>query len=212
MAVRVNRRLLLPLAVVALVVASGVAAGVIAGRGKLDGVFKEQPNDSDVVATVNGVQVLRRQVRLTMDVTSIGASDLSPDDVAVKAIVSAVGQALQYAEALRRGLEAPIEDAQAYIASLREQCYGPQGQECRDGIKQLGVPEEEYWENALEGSVRNLSVANLWRQVFAENGLTNAPNDELLAFKASYLASLHESANIQWQDPTLESIYNRALH
>jgi hypothetical protein len=108
---------------------------------------------------------------------------------------------------------ASLDEAIARRDETRELCYGPQGEPCREGIKALGIPEEEYWENALEGLVQDISTNNMWQAVFAENGLPSpglssvARNEELSDFKSSYAKVLREKADIQWKDQELQDAF-----
>ncbi len=200
---RQRRRLLFGLIALGLVLAGAVAAGAVLGGGKFAEIAKEHPGDPDVVAVVGDVEILRRDIRMSADFTKLGTEDV---------IVSVMDGAIKYAEARRRGLEASLEEAQAYRDSMREQCYGPQGQECRDLIAQLGIPEDEYWDQTVAGYRRGLSIVKLCQAVFEENGLSSdATNEELTAFMHEHIEDLRETASIVWKDPELERTYHQAL-
>lgn len=208
---RSRRRLLFGLIAVALIAAGAVAAAVVVGEGRFAGIGKEHRGDSDVVAVVGDVEVLRREVRISTALSRVGAPEWSADEVSERVIVGVVDEGIQYAEARRRGLEVSLEEAEAHRDSMREHCYGPEGQECRDFIDQLGVPEDEYWEQVVSGYRRGLSKVKLMQAVFKENGLwAEATNEELVAFEREYVKGLRDTTPIVWKDPGLERTYHQA--
>jgi hypothetical protein len=112
----------------------------------------------------------------------------------------------------RRGLIPTEDEAREYMRPHKEACLGANGQECRDHLERMDFDLDTYWEEvALAEYQEDLGDIRLHQAIFAEMGLQDATNEELLVATDAIEADLRDNATIVWHDAELERQYRQAL-
>lgn len=189
-----------------------VSGGAIVAQGGLGDIFKSEPNDSDIVAVVGGVAVTMRPFRTNAETERLRNPALSENEALKQAILPVLEQFAAYAEARRRGLEVPKEEARRFADMQRALCEGPDGEDCRQFIASTGMSMDEYWASAVAGYQQGLSIANLMRALVKERNLYDAADEKRLAYWSNYLHTLLGETVIEWKDSRLESLYHAVVN
>ncbi len=175
-----------------------------------------EPKDGDtmVVATVQGKDVTRGDIRRWAEFWMMTDGSMTRDAAVEKSIVAVIDQFIEQAEVERRQLTPTREEAGDYMRQHREACLGEHGAECREGVALLGFdPDSDaYWENiALPEYGKALGEIRLFQAVIEERGLESASNDEILALRNALPGERRENAVVVWHDEDLEQTYQSAL-
>ena len=112
-------------------------------------VLVQNAGDDDVVATIQGKSLTRGEVRQAADFKQEVDPSLTNDMAVKSVIVSIVDGYVIQAEVERRELVPTEDEASAFMQPHNEACTGEHGQDCRNGIEQMGLTVEEYWANIL---------------------------------------------------------------
>ena len=167
--------------------------------------------DDDVVATIQGKSLTRGEVRQAADFKQEVDPSLNNDMAVKSVIVSIVDGYVIQAEVERRELVPTEDEARAFMQPHKEACTGEHGQDCRNGIEQMGLTVEEYWANILPEYRKDLGNINLFVAVFAEQGIPDdATNAQLVTARDAYQSDLRGRASIVWHDGDLERLYEEA--
>ena len=196
------------------VVSAGIIVGSIMAQGgtNLKEALDPKDGDTEVVATVQGLDVKRGDIRrgadfwITMDPTTTEEAAIH------KSIVVVIDGFIAEAEVKRRELTPTDEEVEEYMSPHRETCLA--SEECVEIIEGLGFDpdDDEYWKNiGLPQYGRSLGEIKLFRAVVEERGLTDADNDTLAALRSTMISELRDGATIVWHDEDLKEAYNRAL-
>ena len=196
------------------VVSAGIIVGSIMAQGgtNLKEALDPKDGDAEVVATVQGLDVKRGDIRrgadfwITMDPTTTEEAAIN------KSIVVVIDRFIAEAEVKRRELTPTAEEVKEYMSPHRETCLA--SAECVEIIEGLGFDpdDDEYWEDiGLPQYGRSLGEIKLFRAVVEEKGLTDADNDTLAALRSTMISELRDGATIVWHDEDLKEAYNRAL-
>ena len=174
-------------------------------------VLVQNAGDDDVVATIQGKSLTRGEVRQGADFKQEVDPSLTNDMAVKSVIVSIVDGYVIQAEVERRELVPTEDEASAFMQPHNEACTGEHGQDCRNGIEQMGLTVEEYWVNILPEYRKDLGNINLFVAVFAEQGIPDdATNAQLVTARDAYQSDLRGRANIVWHDGDLERLYEEA--
>jgi hypothetical protein len=189
--------------------------GVVAQNGpSFSDALEPKEGDEEVVATVQGTDVTRGDIRRWAEFWMMTDDALSRDDATHKSIVSVIDRFISDAEVERRELTATREQAKEYMRPHREACLGEHGAECREALERLGFDSnsDEYWENiALPEYGKALGEIRLRHAMIKEKGLEDANNDEIIAARQDWPDELREDAVVVWHDEGLERQYQKAL-
>jgi hypothetical protein len=168
--------------------------------------------DAEVVATVQGLDVKRGDIRRGADFWITMDPSTTKDAAINKSIVVVIDGFVAEAEVKRRELTPTPEEIEEYMRPHRETCLA--SAECVAFIEGLGFDpdDDEYWEDIGSPEYgRSLGEIKLFRAVIEENGLADADNDTLVALRSTMISELRGEATIVWHDEDLEQAYNRAL-
>ena len=182
--------------------------------GNPSGAFEPIDGDSELVATVEGKDVTRGDIRRWAEFWMMTDASMTSDEATHKTIVVVIDGFIRQAEVERRQLSPTREEAEDYMRQHREACLREHGAECREGVALLGFDanSDEYWENiALPQYGKALGEIRLFHAVIKEKGLESASNDEILALRNALPGERRENAVIVWHDEDLERTYQSAL-
>lgn len=203
-------------AVLALVVLGVAVAGTTPAErgGQFDQVHVQQEDDAEVVATVQGREVTRGEIRKSADYWMAVDSNLTKDTATQKIIVSIIDGHITQAEVVLRGLAPSREETEEFMRPHTEHCMAdtPQGEECRQQIKELGFDLDTYWEKAaLPEYQKDMGDVKLHQAIFEEMGLGDADSEAKVAALGNIKTSLRANANIVWNDDELGQQYREVL-
>jgi hypothetical protein len=187
----------------------------VAQEGKYAHIYSNQTGDAEVVAVVNGIEVIRGQVRKTPAILRENQPSLTEDEAIILSIVGQIDRYILLSEVQRRGLMPAVEEAREYMESHKQACLGPQGANCKAGIREEGrnPDDETYWNSLLPGYGEDLGITRLVAAHLAEIGLTpeKGTNEERVAARAAFVDELRAKAEIVWKDQRLADLYREAL-
>ena len=196
----------------ALIVSVAAVAGTtIAQKAPFAHITAESTKDNDVVAVVNGTNVMREDISKPAEFYRTVNLDLSSDGAIELVIVSVIDDVLIDVEVERRGLTPTDADAASFMKPHKEACLGPAGQDCRDHITSLGTTVEDYWDSALPDYQRDLGSMKLFQDVFDEKAPENATHEQLVATEKAFRGQLRTNATITWNHDDLERLYKQAI-
>ena len=136
---------------------------------------------------------------------------LTEDSAVQMVIVGVLDRFIIQAEVERRNLRLTEEQTRTFIRPHKEACLGPNGQECRDHIEQLGLTTDQYWSSALTEYQDDLGQIKLFQAVFAEQAPTDADNNQPLYPEDIFRSDLRSKTAITWNDTELQRLYKHAL-
>jgi hypothetical protein len=204
----------LALLITALIITAGVVAAQ-ANPGSYwpdymhDGTYKYEQGDDDVVASVNGIDVFMGTIRKATSFLCSTSPEIS-EDAAIKQVMTELfKRRALLAEANRLGIDG-TEEGYAQYDEIKKSYNDDQ--EFRGTVQEqidlLGISEDEYWENALEGYIKTSTIVKLWNYHVSEIGMQNASYEEQWQIRNQYSDELLKKADIVWMNAELESIYN----
>lgn len=202
------------LLVVVSVVFAGIIVGSILAQGgtNLKDALDPKGGDAEVVATVQGLEVKRGDIRRGADFWITMDPSTTQEEAISKSIVVVIDGFVAEAEVDRRELTPTPEEVKEYMSPHREACLA--SEECIEIIQGLGFDpnDNDYWEEIrLLEYGKSLGEIKLFRAVIEENGLMDADNETLASLRSSMISDLRGEAKIVWHDADLERAYNRAL-
>ena len=102
--------------------------------------------DADVIATVQGRQVIRGEIRRSADFWMAIDASLTRDAAVQRTIVQVIDMFITQAEVERRQLTPTREEAEDYMRRRREACLGEHGVECRESVVRFGFdPSDDQY-------------------------------------------------------------------
>ncbi len=179
-------------------------------------LIKVKSGDDTVVATIDGTDFKKRDVRLGSDIVLAVEPGISEDEAVRQSILSKVDDYVIRAEAERRGLMPTIAEAREYMEIHQEMCMGPDGAECREFMESMGFNPEDYWtsEDVIEAYRNDLTGIRVMGQLHQEwqakvdEGLIPAEDDDIVTLKI--LDELRGDAEITWKDKRLGNLFEEA--
>jgi hypothetical protein len=204
---------LLAFVITALIITAGIIAAQ-ANPGSYwpdymhDGTYKYEQGDDDVVASVNGIDVFMGTIRKATSFLCSTSPEIS-EDAAIKQVMTELfKRRALLAEANRLGIDG-TEEGYAQYDEIKKSYNDDQ--EFRGTVQEqidiLGMSEDEYWKNALEGYIEAAKVVKLWNYHISEIGMQNASYEEQWQVRNQYSDELLKKADIVWINTELESIY-----
>ena len=195
---------------------AAIIAGTIVAQDKtsLKDALEAKDGDATVVATVDGTDVTRGDIRRAVEFKMAIDSSLTIENARSQIIVQVIDRAIAGAEIDRRRITVSDEEADAYMHRNRDLCLGENGGQCREAIKQLGfdVSDDSYWSDiALPEYKRMIAETKLFQAVIEEKSLQDADNDTLFAAQQALPNKLRANADIVWHDDDLKEVYQQAL-
>ena len=208
-----RKRLLASLLVVVTLLSGVAVTGILfAQSGDYSQVLDIAPDDSDIVAVVDGLDVTRRDLRLVPDSLMVRDPSLSEADAVARSIVSAIGIFIMQAEVERRGLVPTLAETEEFRKPYKESCDGA---ECREYLQRMGFEDyDEAWADALPGYRQDLGKIRVIQEMLGEKGLLieqGGTHEQALQARSDFGAELRANVNIVWHDKGLEEQYNQAL-
>ena len=183
----------------------------MAQKGQFSHIFVQNDGDTDVVAVVQGNTVTLGDIKKPAEFHRTVDPSLTEDESVKMVIVFVVDDRVLQAEVERRNLVPTDADTEAYMKPTKNACLGPNGQDCRDAIEELGYTSENYWAIALPEYKMALGQIQFFQAVFDEQGLSDADNEELITATDNYTAQLRSQATITWNDEDLKRLYEQAV-
>ena len=193
-----------------------IVAGTIVAQGKtsLKDALESKDGDETVVATVDGADVTRGNIRHAVEFKMAIDSSLTSEDARSQIIVQVIDRAIAEAEIDRRQITVADKEAEEYMHRNRDLCRGDNGGQCRDAIEQLGfdISDDSYWSAiALPEYKRMIAETKLFHAIIEEKSLQDADNDTLVAMQQALPGILRTDAVIVWHDDDLKQTYQQAL-
>jgi hypothetical protein len=193
-----------------------VAVGTITAQtgSKLSDALEPIEGDATVVATVQGLEVTRGDVRRAGVFWMMTDGSMTSDSAVEKSIVAVIDEFITEAEINRRGLTPTSEGVEGYMSRHRDVCLGENGAECRAAVERLGFDpnSDGYWANiALPEYGKALGEIKLFRAVIVERDMADASQEDLVALQNALPGELRKKATIVWHDEDLEETYQQAL-
>ena len=174
-----------------------------------------RPGEVDLIATVDGVVVVRDDIRLLADRLKAADPGLADDAAVKRIIIGQLEEAALLAEALRRGAVSPISEAEAYRDEQKSLCLAGLGEaDCRQMVASLGFDFEEFWIQAGPGYRAASTITRMrdelqseWRQRMGYGLLTR---QETRIVESRVRCALLENAAIRWRDEQMKGLYQEA--
>ncbi len=205
----VNRRwFLLGFAGLALVVGVLTASAVIGADPRQELLVKMArwaPDDPEVVALVDGVPVLRVEIRIGMLGAKAENPQLTDEDARRQAFRKYAATAAARAEAKRRGIQATRQEAEEFTQKQRQlSSQDPNARQLRlEDMKSRGLSEEEYWAQMVDAYAEVLTYSKLMAQVQNELPPSATP-EERGDYWMKYQESLLAKAKIEYKDKSFQ--------
>ncbi len=198
-----------------ILVAGAIVAGstsTMAQKGQFSHIYAQQDSDSDVVAVVQGKDIVRQDVRIPAEKHRTMDPSLTQDEAKQKGIRIMVTKRVIEAEVERRNLVPTESEVEDFRRATKEACRGPDGQDCRDIIEETGYTFDEYWRVTLPEYQKDLGKIRLFQAVYYELGIpSDADNEELIRTEEDFTAQLRRQATITWNDADLKRLYEEAV-
>ena len=198
-------------ALVLTIVGATVAGTTMAQKGQFVHIIAQAQDDTEIVAVVQSKDVTRAEIRKPADFYGTVDPSLTKDSAVQMVIVGVIDRFIIQAEVERRSLTPTEEETRTFMQPHKDACLGPNGQECRDHIEQLGLTTAQYWSNALPDYQNDLGDMKLFQAVFTEQAPADADSNQLLSVDDTFRSDLRRKATITWNDTRLERLYNQAL-
>jgi hypothetical protein len=167
-------------------------------------LFAGVPGDDDVVAVVDGQPIVRGAMRIAVALIREEEPALSEADARRRAFHEYAIGAAAYAEAQRRGITVPRDEARRLVEEHRAQAHEAPA-EHRAALeadrRRRGLSEQAYLDSQVEVRQRSMIVGTLYNQVVGE--LQGASQEQQLAHWHAFAERLLERASIQYKDPSL---------
>ena len=195
----------------ALVAGAVVACTSYAQIDSYEHIFTQTKGDDDVVAVVQGKDLLRGDVRKPVEYRQAKDESLTKNQATKLNIVPLVDNLVILAEVERRQLLPDDKETTEYMQHHQDVCLGEHGADCRAEIASLGYSVEEYFEVAFEDYRTTLGYIRLHHAVFEEQGVTDAGNEARSDAVDAFLATLKANAVIVWHDVELRKLYEEAI-
>jgi hypothetical protein len=170
--------------------------------------------DADVIATVQGRQVIRGEIRRSADFWMAIEASLTRDAAVQRTIVQVIDRFITQAEVERRQLTPTREEAEDYMRRCRAACLGEHGAECCESVVRLGFDpsDDQYSEDtALPKYGNALGEIRLLQAVIEERGPEDTGNEQLFDAQRVLPGELRENAVVVWHDDDLKRAYQQAL-
>lgn len=180
----------------------------------VQGLDQVLPGDIDVarvVATVQGLDVTRGDIRRGSDFWTTVDPTVTKDEAIDKSIVGVIDGFVIEAEVKRRQLTPTLEETKAYMTPHREACLA--SDECTSTLQRLGFDpnSDSYWEEVgIPEYGKSLSEIRLFRAIIEDRNMEEADDATLAALRGTMIVELRNGANIEWHDEDLERAYQEA--
>ena len=196
----------------AMVLAAIVAGTIAAKRGdNLKDTLAPKEGDAEVVATVQGLDVTRGDIRRGGDFWTTVDPTMTKDAAIDKSIVVVIDGFVAEAEIKRRELTPTREETEEYMRPHREACLA--SDECISLVEGLGFDpnSDAYWQDVgIPEYGKSLGEIRLFRAIIEDRNMEEVDNETLAALRGTMIAELRSSANIEWHDEGLEGAYQDA--
>ena len=199
------------LAIFALVAGAVATGSSLAQIDSYEHIFTQTKGDDEVVAVVQGKDLLRGDVRKPVEYRQSKDESLTKNQATKLNIVPLVDDLIILAEVERRKFLPDDKENTEYVQPIKEACLGQHGADCRAEIASLGYSADEYFEIAFEDYRKTLGDIKLHHVVFEEQGLTDAGNEARADAVDAFLATLKANAVIVWHDDELRKLYEEAV-
>ena len=193
-----------------------VAVGTIMAQrdSTLKDALAEQEGDATVVATVNGLNVTKGDIRRYAEFWMNVDATLTRDAAVDKSIITVIDDFITESEVVRRGIAPTSEEISTYMAQFKEACQGDDGAECRTALESFGFDpsSDAYWNDSARPQYgKALNEIKLFRAVVVDAQMEDASNDDLIALRETTVKGLRESATITWHDESVRDVYQKAV-
>ena len=196
----------------ALVVGATIVGATLAQPGQYGHIYAQAEGDDAVVAVVEGENITRGQVRKPAEFRRSNDSTMTESEAKQITILVLVEDTALWAEAKQRKLVPTDEEVRAYMQPHKEACLGPQGEECRRHIEDMGQTVANYWDTALSVYKKGLAIGNLYAAMYEDVELAeDADIEATIQARERYLRSIRDDAEITWNDNELKELYDRAV-
>lgn len=169
-------------------------------------ILAQVNGDSDVVATVDGIPLTRKEVRIAAEVVRQQQPGLTEVEARKSGFRMAAKGAAIKAEVKQRGIQVSQEEAQEatdYQRQLYERAPAEQKALVDEEIKVSGLNPDEFWTMKVESYGRGVAVAKLISQVQAELPST-ASQQEMFRHWEEFVDKLVSAAKIDIKDPSIQ--------
>ena len=173
-----------------------------------DDTYKYEQEDDDVAAIVDGLNVYMNTIRRGAAFLCDSSPEISEEAAFKQVMIELFKRRVLLAEANRLGIDGTEEGYAQYDEIRKSYNEDPELKGIvQEQIDILGVSEDEYWENALEGYIKSSTIVKLWNYHVSEMGMQNASYEEQWQIRYQYSDELLKKADIVWMNKELESIY-----
>jgi hypothetical protein len=161
-------------------------------------------NEREVMAVVDGQPIVRGAMRIAVALIREEQPALSEAEARRRAFHQYAIGAAAYAEAQRRGITGPRDEARRLVEQQRDLARDAPA-EHRAALeadrRRRGLSEQAYWDSQVEVQQRSMILGTLRDQVMRE--LPGASQQQQLAHWQAFAERLVERASIHYKDPSL---------
>ena len=203
-------------AVLAAAVSIYQSAAAQTDDGVLAPIYEDtQPGDEDLIASVGTVSLKRQQLRQAVEYqVAVNSDPMAGEEFREQAeeiaITTIVNEAIEYARATELGFAVTDAEVEEFMAPFKAACAGPQGGDCQEVIRLLGVSFDEYWEQSFDEN-KKLMVRMKMKTAHVDglypNGWTHEQRNEAMT---AFEEKLRNDATVQWEDQEMRQTYEGA--
>jgi len=175
-------------------------------------IFKEQEDDDQILATVNGHDFSKGHVRVGYHSHMLTEPHLTEEEAIKELILSKFDSVLLTSIAKARELEVTEEELRAIADRNRAGCeINEQVEaECRENMAAMGIDYDIHWEDiipTLQANYTELKAMDALREEYLQSKETDAEGETL---DWLVIHELRENADIVWHDEDIQELFDQA--